>query len=161
MDVYLVQHGTAVSEEEDPLRPLSVEGRTAVARMAEYLTVRATRLIDPPILEVRHSGKLRARQTAEILARAICPQAAFIAADRMNPKDDPRHCCDELTAGRDRPGAIMLVGHLPYLARLAGMLLAGSAEAAPVRFVNAGVVKLCPGESGWAVEWYFTPECVQ
>jgi phosphohistidine phosphatase len=159
MDVYLVQHGEALPEEQDPQRPLSVEGRAAVAKVAEYLAARASQLIDPPILEVRHSGKLRARQTAEILAGTLCPQAPLKYAQGMNPDDAPRAVYEELVTSRNYPGSLMLVGHLPYLARLAGLLLTGSADIAPVHIVNAAVLKIRPTESCWAAEWYLTPKC--
>ena len=55
----------------------------------------------------------------------------------------------------------MLVGHLPHLARLAGLLLTEDAEEMPVRFGNAGVLKISSGQEGWAVEWYITPACVR
>ena len=159
MDIYLVQHGQALSEEQDAQRPLSDEGRKAVTRMAEFLAARTSRLIETPIQELRHSGKLRAQQTAEILAGSLCPQATLTAAEGMNPADDPRVVYDELAIGRDRPGAIMWVGHLPHLGRLAGLLLAGDAEKVPVQFVNAGMLKVCPALTGWTVAWYLTPAC--
>ena len=79
----------------------------------------------------------------------------------MSPNDDPHGMYDELMAGRDGAGAIMLVGHLPHLARLAGLLLAEDADKAPIRFVNSGVLKICPVQTGWAVQWYLTPDCVR
>jgi phosphohistidine phosphatase len=160
MDIYLVQHGQALPKEQDPQRPLSDEGRAATAGVAEHLAARAAQPIDPPISEVRHSGKLRARQTAEILAGVLCPEATLTVVEGMNPEDDPRTIYDELSSGRDRPGAVMLVGHLPHLGRLAGLLLAGDAHKTPIGFANAGVLKICPAPTGWAVKWYLTPACV-
>jgi phosphohistidine phosphatase len=161
MDVYLVQHGQALSEQRDPQRPLSEEGRAAATRMADHLAGLGTQLIDPPIAEVRHSGKLRAQQTAEVFAQALCAHVRPTACEGMGPKDDPRTIYEELAAKRDRDGAVLLVGHLPHLARLAGRLLAGDAEKTPVRFVNAAVLKIGPADDGWAVEWYLTSACVR
>jgi len=159
MDIYLVQHGQALSEEQDAQRPLSDEGRGTVTMMAEFFADRTSRLIETPIQELRHSGKLRAQQTADIMADILCPEAAVTTAENMNPKDDPRVWHDELMADRDRPGALMLVGHLPHLGQLAGLLLTGDANLMPVQFVNAGVLKVCPAPTGWAVAWYLTPAC--
>jgi len=161
MDVYLVQHGQALSEEQDPQRPLSEQGRAAATKMADHLAALDTHLIDPPIVEVRHSGKLRAQQTAEIFARALCPHGRPTAREGMSPQDDPHLIYEELAAKRERDGALLLVGHLPHLARLAGLLLTGDAKKTPVRFVNAAVLKICPVEDGWAIEWYLTPACVR
>ena len=160
MEVYLVQHGQALSDEQSPQRPLSDEGRAAVGKVAVHLSARLSELIHPPITEIRHSGKLRARQTAEILAQALCSNVTPAAGESMGPNDDPRTIHDELTANRDQPGAIMLVGHLPHLARLAGLLLTGEAGKTPVRFTNAAVLKISPTENAWAVDWYLTPACV-
>ena len=161
MDVYLVQHGQALSAEQDPQRPLSEEGRAAATKMADHLAGLGAQLIDPPIAEVRHSGKLRAQQTAEIFAQALCPHVRATAREGMNPKDDPRVIYEELATKREQNGALLLIGHLPHLARLAGRLLTGDAEKTPVRFVNAAVLKIGPADDGWAVEWYLTPACVR
>jgi phosphohistidine phosphatase len=79
----------------------------------------------------------------------------------MNPKDDPRTVYEQLTARRERDEALLLVGHMPHLARLAGLLLTQDAEQLPVRFANAGVLKISSGPEGWAVQWYITPACVR
>jgi len=48
MDVYLVKHAQAVTEEQDPQRPLSEAGRAAVARVASFLAARgSTRAVGP------------------------------------------------------------------------------------------------------------------
>jgi phosphohistidine phosphatase len=161
MDVYLVQHGEAVPEEQDRQRPLSDAGRAAVAKVANYLALRVPHLSDPPITELWHSGKLRARATAEILGQALCPQIRPRAVEGMQPKDDPGAIRAELESERDQRTALMLVGHLPHLARLVGLLLADDAEKSPVRFVNAGVLRLSYRDGTWAVDWLMTPACVR
>jgi phosphohistidine phosphatase len=160
MDVYLVQHGEALSEEQDPQRPLSDTGRATVAKVARFLAACGPRLIDPPILALRHSGKLRAQETAEILGQALCPKVHPTAVEGMQPKDDPSAIHAELETRRDERTALMLIGHLPHLARLAGLLLTGDAGKSPVRFVNAAVLRLGFRGGSWAVDWYVTPTCV-
>ena len=160
MDVYLIQHGEALSEEQDPQRPLSDTGRAAVAKVADYLAARAAHMVDPPIKELRHSGKRRAQETAEILGQALCPQVRPTAVEGMQPKDDPGAIHTELESRRDERTALMLVGHLPHLAHLTGLLLTGEAEKSPVRFVNAGVLRLGFRNGIWAIDWYVTPPCM-
>lgn len=160
MDLYLVQHGQALSAEQDPQRPLSEEGRATATKIADCLAASGVRLIDPPLTEIRHSGKLRAQQTAEVFAQALCPNVTPKASSGMNPNDDPRKICAELAARRDARGALLLVGHLPHLSRLAGLLLTEDAEKEPIRFVNAGILKISSAKDGWSVEWYITPACV-
>ena len=160
MDVYLVQHGEALAEEQDPQRRLSDTGRATVARVARFLAACGLRLIDPPIVVLRHSGKPRAQETAEILAGALCPQARPTALNGLQPNDDPAGIRAELESRRDEHTALMFVGHLPHLARLAGLLLTGDAERSPVRLVNAAVLRLGFRSGRWAVDWYVTPACV-
>src|SRR2546428_4370090 len=65
MDCYLVQHGEAKPEREDPARPLTDRGRREVERVAE-----GAQRSGVEIAEVVHSGELRAQQTAELAAGA-------------------------------------------------------------------------------------------
>jgi len=64
---------------------------------------------------VWHSGKLRARQTAELVWRATNPLAQFSAARGLQPDDPPAWMRDQVS-GETR--TIVLVGHMPHLARL-------------------------------------------
>jgi phosphohistidine phosphatase len=160
MDVFLMQHGQAVPGEQYPERPLSNEGRAAATKLARYIAALGSGFIDLPLSAVWHSGKLRAEQTAEILARALAPKVTPTAHPGLNPNDAPAIIWEELTAVRDQPGAILLVGHLPHLGRLAALLLADDAEKTVVEFVNAGILKLRPTERGWTLAGYITPACV-
>jgi phosphohistidine phosphatase len=56
----------------------------------------------------------------------------------------------------------MLVGHLPYLARLSGLLLCGDRERMCVVFKMGGMVCLHRFDDGrWAVEWTVMPEMIR
>src|SRR3989442_4166078 len=68
MDCYLVQHGEATPEQDDPARPLTDRGRREVEPVAE-----AAKRSGVGIAEIVHSGKIRAPQTAELLAAARSP----------------------------------------------------------------------------------------
>jgi len=150
MNIYLVQHAEAKSKEEDPQRSLTDNGRhdvQAVAALAAKLGVQVN--------QIRHSGKTRARQTAEILGEALSPPGGVIAVSGLNPLDDVRAITIELaTAGQP----LMLVGHLPFMEQLAGQLLADDDERAVVKFTRAGMVNLARTDSGWQVVWVITPE---
>ena len=63
MDLYLMQHGQATTETEDPERPLTDAGRAAVQRAAQRARAAGVR-----ISGCLHSGKLRAEQTALLVA---------------------------------------------------------------------------------------------
>ncbi len=131
MRVYLVRHGKARPKEEDPDRSLSDKGQAEVDRVAGFLA--QTDVVRS--LPILHSGKTRARQTAEGLARAF-EGARVEEVEGLAPLDDPA-----VWAGRlDGPAeGIVLVGHLPHLARLTSLLLTGDPDRETVRFSNAGI----------------------
>lgn len=155
MDVYLMQHGVAKTREEDPERPLTDEGRAAVERVAGRVAALG---LKPD--RIYHSGILRARQTAEILAdRLGVPDRveARPGLEPLDPVEPVARWLDELAA---RLGAVVLVGHLPFLDRLASLLVAGNEEAQVVAFRMGGLVKLIPkgNRPGYAVAWAVPPE---
>ncbi|MGD8931441.1 MAG: histidine phosphatase family protein, partial [Chromatiales bacterium] len=68
MKLYLMQHGQAMAKEQDPERPLTQQGRQDVDRLGQFLRQAGVRVV-----RVIHSGKLRARQSAETLAEVVTP----------------------------------------------------------------------------------------
>ena len=151
MRVYLVQHGEAVPADENPDRPLSDKGRTDVQRVASFLarSVRVGRII--------HSPKMRARDTAVLLAQALGPGGLVEeAASGLAPNDSVEVAAD-LIAGW--PEDTMMVGHLPFMDRLASRLVAGSEEANVAAFQPGTVVCLESADGGgWALAWMVRPE---
>jgi phosphohistidine phosphatase len=154
MKVYLVQHAEAKREDEDPARPLSDRGREDVKRVAEFL-----KPLGLKVSRILHSGKLRAKQTAEIISGGISSEKGIQEASGLAPLDDPSEWVQRLSSETED---VMLVGHLPHLARLAGILLTGNPEHAPIKFRQGGVVCLERSEEGkWLVAWAVTPELVR
>jgi len=151
--LYLVQHGDALPEEVDPARPLSAAGRTDVAAVARFLAAGGLRV--PKVL---HSGKLRAEQTAALLAEAVAPGRAPAARSGLDPKDPPDGIAREAAAWEED---VMLVGHLPFMARLASRLLAGRDDAGVVDFRPGAAVCLERGDrQHWSIVWMIRPELV-
>jgi phosphohistidine phosphatase len=137
--MYLVQHGEAKSEAEDPDRPLTDRGAAHVRDVANGAAAGGLVKVD----RIVHSGKTRARQTAEAWGEAL--GVSIEARDRLGPNDDPSIWEGRLT-GED----LMLVGHLPHLANLTRELLGDDANQ-PV-FRNGELVGLEREESGrWTV----------
>jgi phosphohistidine phosphatase len=140
--VILVRHAKAVSTREDPSRPLSINGRQQAERMASWLAE-----LSPEIDEIRHSGKRRAEQTASVFARRLKVGAARVReVSGMAPNDSVDRVADELDS---KELSLMLVGHVPFLGRLASRLLVGEADRLDVRFADAGVVVLSRAAGGW------------
>jgi phosphohistidine phosphatase len=147
--LYLVQHGQAKPENEDPQRPLTGQGADDVARVATravgQLAVRVSRVV--------HSGKTRARQTAELWGGLL--DADVEEADALLPNDDPTIWAERLGP---ETADLMLVGHLPHLARLAGMLLTGVSGHSVIAFRPGGLVGLERADTGWLVWVVLPPE---
>ena len=68
MKIYLVQHGEAKLEKEAPERPLTDKGKEKVESVARYVVGYGIE-----IAEILHSGRLRAKQTAELFAQYLSP----------------------------------------------------------------------------------------
>ena len=145
MNLYLVQHGKAVAKEVDPDRSLTGQGRAEVERVAAF--------IEPLSLSVGclwHSGKTRAAQTARIKA-----DKGVLQRDGLAPNDDVTNLADELNAANQD---IMIVGHLPFLGKLASLLISGSESTNVVAFKNSGVVSIRRSEQNqWQLSWIATP----
>jgi phosphohistidine phosphatase len=149
MYLYLVQHGIPVGEDVDPKRPLSDRGIEDVTKMAEFLK-------DVRVNAVYHSGKDRARQTAEILAKTsgVSPQEE----KDLKPMDDPRVWEKRLKKMNEDT---MLVGHLPFMGYLASLLLTGDQDSLIVAFKQGAMVCLRRESSVWTLQWMVMPELVE
>jgi phosphohistidine phosphatase len=144
MRIYLARHGDAVSKQQDPDRPLSENGRKQVSHVADLLEQ-----IGAGVDRMIHSGKLRARQTAEILSQSVMWDVELETTDDMNPSDPVGPWVDRISAFKEDT---MLVGHLPFLGKLASRLVHGSEDAGVVAFPAGAVVCLEKSdEGGWYV----------
>ncbi len=154
MKLYLVQHGKAKSESEDPERSLTASGAEEVARVA-----RAAKKLDITPAKIFHSGKKRAKQTAEIIGAGLkVPDQNLEAVQGLNPNDDVHPWVEKIPKEKKD---IMLVGHLPFLEKLTSLLLCGDENARVVLFRYGGMVCLEQKEgNGWAVGWVLRPEMV-
>jgi phosphohistidine phosphatase len=150
MILFLVQHGEAKPESEDPDRSLTDRGAEVVERMADW-AARMGMKVD----EIRHSGKRRAEQTATIFAKRLSPSRGMIAAPGLTPLDSVNPVAASLQGQQD---SIMLVGHLPHLSRLVSLLLSGNPDTEVVKFRNAGIVCLTQKEAKWAIDWVVQPD---
>ena len=154
MLLYLAHHGHAENPVVDPQRPLSRRGRGQVETLARGAAARGVR---PDV--VWHSGKLRARQTAEAYWRVCNPLAEFSATRWMQP-DDPLRVIDVLEV---ETRTVLLVGHMPHLDRLLRRLTrsghdgyaahSGTDTPQATAFPLNGLVALERTETGWVERW--------
>jgi phosphohistidine phosphatase len=158
LEVYLIQHAESKSKEEDPARPLTDDGRKMVEMVGEHLA-----RVGISFDRVFHSGKLRAQQTAEILAdrlNIIEKVEAHTGLDPLDPVKPTAQWLSEQT--QDGPRTVAIVGHLPFLDRLSSLLVAGNETTGVIAFQHAGVVYLTPKAQGhgYTVRWLLTPELI-
>ena len=148
--IYLVRHGDALPAAAHPDRPLSVAGREAVEEIARLAKKRNVK-----VAAIYHSGILRAQETAEILARHLSPAGGVATRSGLLPEDDPAILKAELDL-EDR--WIMIVGHLPYLNRCVGLLVAADPNRVVVDFPPATMVCCSDGGGGkWEIAWKIEP----
>jgi phosphohistidine phosphatase len=118
MRLFLVHHADALSPVVDPERPLSSLGRAHAEALAGHARAAA---VKPAV--IWHSGKRRARETAEIFWRVCNPLASLNMVRGLRPEDPPGWMRDMLRA-EDRD--VMLVGHMPSLPALLHDLIGDS-----------------------------------
>ena len=164
MRLYLVRHGDATGAEENPRRPLSAKGRGEVERMASFLArsgVRPRRVL--------HSGKLRAGETAAILARALAPGLMLEESETLGPEDSPDRLISAAKTwtqaamdGRGGTSAaandILIVGHMPFMARALAALVGADASPEFAAFASGAVACLETDEGRWRLLWFVAPE---
>ena len=144
--VFFVQHGVAELKEVDASRPLAktgiVETRKVAAHLARHGIV---------IREILHSGKARARQTAEIFAELL-EVSEVSEHEGMNPNDDPTRLIETISLD----GA-MYIGHLPHMQRVVSTLVGNDENSALIAFVNSAVACVEIDNGNSHLKWFLPP----
>jgi phosphohistidine phosphatase len=151
MRVYLVQHGEAHPEEVSPERELTPRGRSDVERIAAVLANGGVQ-----VARVYHSGKTRARQTAELLAGRLAPGVTGEALAGINPNDPVESLADQLRGWSEDA---LVAGHQPFMGKLVALLIVGRSEPPVVAYQSGSVVCLeRDGGGRWVLVWMVRPE---
>jgi phosphohistidine phosphatase len=149
MALFLVQHGKNLPKEDDPDQGLSPEGKFEVERMAALAKKNGV-----AVDRIYHSGKNRARQTAGILGVILQPPQGVEEKDGLGPLAEVAPVAGVLVA-RDN---MMLVGHLPFLAKLLSLLVTGSEDNLIFKFQHGGILCLDQEpDGGWLIHWALMP----
>lgn len=148
MFLYLMQHGEALAEEHAPSRPLSLNGKQQVRSVA-----RQAYRAEVGLRAIYHSDKLRSRQSAEILGHELGLEVQERAG--LAPKDEVAPVAEWLNGESED---LALIGHLPFLDRLTGLLVVGDATKSLVAFRFGVMVRLQKGASSWKIDWILRPE---
>ena len=151
MALYLVQHGKSLSKDIDPDQGLSQEGIAETKRIAK---VAANYRVN--VSHIKHSVKARAHKTAEIFASTINPAGGILEVAGLKPMDD----VITFAATIDPDENTMLVGHLPFMERMASYLVTGSIDKPVFKFQNSGIVCLSkdPAVGSWVIIWTLMPK---
>ena len=126
MTIYLVRHGAALDMGEAGIskdfdRPLSKEGRRKTEEVAAGLAALG---VAPELIGA--SPLVRAQETARILGSVLCPDRRVELCPCLQP-DAPLAAAVEWLRGAGVE-SVMAVGHMPDIAELAALLLAGEAD---------------------------------
>jgi phosphohistidine phosphatase len=150
MKLYLVQHGDALPKDIDPDRPLSNVGHAEVGQLAELLAGHMN------ISRVLHSGKTRAKQTAEIFTAIIAGEFPVEAISGIDPMNSVEDFAIQVKRWNED---ILVVGHLPFMDKLVSLLVSGSADKGVVSYTPGSIVFLESVDDGhFQVQWMIRPE---
>ena len=152
MHLYLLQHGEALSKELDPERPLSAQGRQDIEALGVLLAASSVN-----IDRLYHSGKARAVQSAEIITTALRLTNRANTLPGIAPNDPVDPVAEQVSAwGVDT----LLVGHQPFLGRLAARLCCGVGGYAEFCFrpgTCIGLERRADDASTWALLFMVPP----
>ena len=130
MKVYLMQHALAYSSQEDQERPLSPAGidqAKAAAKGIKRLGLTFDLIVTSP--------KRRAHQTAALIAEGVrFPHSDILTTEAVLPQCQPQELLD-LLQKESSQSSVLVVGHMPQLAKLSSQLLQGG----EMLFENAGL----------------------
>ncbi len=151
MRLYIVQHGDSLPKDIDPDRPLSDRGRADIQRLTEWLLSHNVQ-----IAQILHSGKTRARETAEILRPLLTSPSQIYERQGLAPNDSPETFLHQL---RDREKDTLVAGHMPFVARAVSQALTGAPDRQLVEFVPGSVVGIERSDrASWRLFMFARPE---
>jgi phosphohistidine phosphatase len=145
--IYFMQHGLAVDKAVDSERPLSEAGIHQTKQIANILLRSKI-----PISTIFHSGKLRASQTADIIASTLNVPTTS-ETNHLSPNDDVTMLAQNLSTD-----TALYVGHLPHLDKMVSYLVTGKKIDSIIKFHNSAIVCLEKNKDPYHIMWYLTPD---
>ena len=149
MNLYILQHGEAVPKEIDPERPLSEHGNRDIRILARHMQNMGVQLGN-----VFHSGKLRAEQSARLIAETLSPEIQPVQTEGLNPNDDPAVIIGDIEQMNEN---ILIASHMPFVSRLCSTLLTGTTDA---EFASIPGTLFCleKADNKWRLAYMLTPD---
>jgi phosphohistidine phosphatase len=151
--LYLVRHGEALpADTGDASRALSPKGVADADKVAFHLGS-----LGISIHAIIHSTKARAKQTADIIAHRLKPPKGISESGDLGPLADPSIMASKLeTIDAD----LMLVGHMPYMSKLASLLVCGCPDESALVFETCSVACLIHYQGVWQLLWFVSPSVI-
>jgi phosphohistidine phosphatase len=160
MNLFVLRHGIAVEPgtpgyKKDSDRPLTTKGKRQLRQIAD-----AVKEMDLSFDLILSSPFLRAKQTAEIVAKPLKSRKRLAFSDELTPSGSPKALIRQLNEVRPAPENVLLVGHEPYLSQLVALLISGRATAS-IDLKKGGLCKLEAGPLRYdhcaKLTWLLTP----
>lgn len=124
MKLYILRHGDAVEhgdprykENERPLTPKGIQRTRQLAHALREMEISFDAILTSPLV--------RARQTAEIVARGLKAEEKLKTSADLAPSGDMRELVHTINTIRPTPKDVLLVGHEPYLSGFISLLCTG------------------------------------
>ncbi len=151
MNLYILQHGEAEPKEANPDRPLSGKGVHDIRKLALHM-----QNMDIQLEKIFHSGKLRAEQSARLIADVLSPGVEPVQANGLSPNDDPSVIADEIGQMKEN---ILLASHMPFVSALCSYVMTGSENA---EFASQPGTLFCleRKDNKWRLAYMLRPDCL-
>ena len=153
MDLYLVRHGEAYSSEERFERPLNPRGQNEVLQIASFLKNEHCQ-----IDAIFHSEKLRAIQTAEIIADTLGLNHKLKVLPTLDPDEDVFRLIGDI---HEFMVNTLIVGHLPNLALLSSFIIKGNISTPSLSFLTATTACFEYKDEQWNLRWSVEPHSLR
>ncbi|PWU16803.1 MAG: phosphohistidine phosphatase SixA [Verrucomicrobia bacterium] len=160
MTLYILRHGLA-GESGDPRyprdseRPLTPKGKRKMGCIAE-----AMKRLDISLDIILSSPYVRARQTAEIVAKRFKARRRLSLLEALTPDGSPEELVEHINTLDVPHETVLLSGHEPYLSRFISVLIAGNPDLA-IELKKGGLCKLeietLRYDRCACIQWLLTP----
>ncbi|MCK9224168.1 MAG: histidine phosphatase family protein [Candidatus Muirbacterium halophilum] len=145
MKLYLVQHGVYI-ENENGDKVLSDNGRIETTKAALH----SSEFYNIDVDKIYTSTKTRAIQTAEIIGKVLGDNIEIVIDETLSPDSNTTPWKRMIEDSNDN---IMVVGHLPFLAKLLSIILVTDIDTDILTFKNSCIVCLERTKKGWIIDW--------
>ena len=110
--------------------------------------------MDVQLGNIFHSGKLRAEQSARLIAETLSPEILPVKTEGLNPNDDPAVIVGDIEQMNEN---ILIASHMPFVSRLCSTLLTGTTEA---EFASVPGTLFCleKAEDKWRLGYMLRPD---